>query len=143
MKTSKEIVLKSGLLPRLQLGIRMPRGGVKPTGPHTVKILEDSIIKKPGREDEASTEVHYVRYIVEENGIRKQYDTRLKTKGGSDPSYFVQAMAEIEPGEEVILEMMKSGPKNYINITRPSLGQASQAEEEAMDMGDEQEEDIT
>lgn len=136
MKVSKELVTKAGIMPRLQLGIKTSRG-IRSTGPHKVKVIEDKIIKKPPREE--GDDGHYVRYIVEENGVTKQYDTRLKQRGGNDPSYFVQAMAEIEPGEEIVLEMKKAGIKNYVNIERPSLGQASQAEEEAMDMGDEEE----
>jgi hypothetical protein len=101
MKLSKEIVLKAGLLPKLQLGIRTG-SGVKSTGKHTVKVVEEKIIRKPPREE--GDDGYYVRYIFEENGEKKQYDTRMRAKGGTDPSYFVQAMANVEPGEELILE---------------------------------------
>jgi hypothetical protein len=127
MKTSKEMVLKSGLLPRLQLGIKTARG-IRSTGRHTVKVIEDKLVRKPPREE--GDDGHYVRYIVEEAGERKQYDTRLKQRGSNDPSYFVQAMAGVEPGEEIVLEMKKAGIKNYINIERPALGQVAQAETE-------------
>jgi hypothetical protein len=33
----------------------------------------------------------------------------MKQKGGVDPSYFVQAMANVEVGEEITLEMKKGG----------------------------------
>src|SRR6185437_8454615 len=91
-------------------------GGVKSTGKHTVKVIEDKIIRKPPREE--GDDGYYVRYIFEENGERKQYDTRMRQKGGVDPSYFVQAMAEVQPGELIVLEMKKAGVKNYIEITR-------------------------
>lgn len=130
MKTSKDILLKAGLLPKLQLGIKTPKG-VKTTGPHTVKIVEDKIVKKPIREE--GDDGFYVRYIVEENGERKQYDTRMKQKGSTDPSYFVQAMAGIEPGEEVTLEMKKAGLKNYIDIVRTATGQVETADVEEDD----------
>lgn len=119
MKTSKDIVLKSGLLPRLQLGIKTGKG-VKSTGIHKVKVIEDKIVRKPIREE--GDDGFYVRYILEEDGERKQYDTRMKEKGGNDPSYFVQAMANVEPGEEITLEMKKAGLKNYVEIIRVSVG---------------------
>lgn len=127
MKTSKEIVLKAGLLPRLQLGIKTGKG-VKSTGKHTVKVVEDKIIRKPMREE--GDDGFYVRYIFEENGEKKQYDTRMKEKGGNDPSYFVQAMANVEPGEEITLEMKKAGMKNYIEIIRTSVGEVEHADTE-------------
>src|SRR5436190_80774 len=131
METSKQIVLKSGLLPKLQLGIKTAKG-VKSTGIHTVKVISDSIVRKPIREE--GDDGYYVRYVVEENGERKQYDTRMKQKGGVDPSYFVQAMANIEAGEEITLEMKKAGIKNYIEIVRTSVGEVERAD---MDEDDE------
>lgn len=125
MKTSKDIVLKSGLLPRLQLGIKTGKG-VKSTGMHTVKVIEDKIVRKPGREE--GDDGYYVRYILEENGERKQYDTRMKEKGGNDPSYFVQAMANVEVGEIITLEMKKAGLKNYVEIIRTSVGEVERAD---------------
>lgn len=119
MKTSKEIVSKSGLLPKLQLGIKTAKG-VQSTGIHTVKVVEDKLVRKPIREE--GDDGIYVRYIFEENGQKKQYDTRMKQKGGGDPSYFVQAMAEVQPGEELTLEMKKSAGKNYVEIIRASSG---------------------
>jgi hypothetical protein len=125
MKTSKDIVLKSGLLPRLQLGIKTGKG-VKSTGMHTVKVIEDKIVRKPVREE--GDDGYYVRYILEENGERKQYDTRMKEKGGNDPSYFVQAMANVEVGEIITLEMKKAGLKNYVEIIRTSVGEVERAD---------------
>ena len=128
MKISKEILAKSGLLPKLQLGIKQPGGGVKSTGKHRVKMIEDKIVKKPPREE--GDDGFNVRYIVEEDGVKKQYDTRMKEKGGNDPSYFVQAMANVEPGEEVELTMKKIGAKNYIEIINITKGEKTSAESE-------------
>jgi hypothetical protein len=135
MKTSREILMKSGLLPKLQLGIKTAKG-VKSTGKHTVKVIEDKIVRKPIREE--GDDGYYVRFIVEENGEQKQYDTRMKEKGGVDPSYFVQAMAAVEPGEIITLEMKKAGLKNYIEIVLPSLGEVDRA-----DIEDDEEEEGT
>lgn len=106
---------KAGILPKLRLGNKLSAGGVKPTGPHKVRILEDKIIKKADSETGKDTE--FVRYFVEENGEKKYYDTRLKDKKTGDLSYLVQRFAEILEGDEVILEMKKQGMKNYIEIT--------------------------
>ena len=99
---------------------------MKSTGKHTVKVLEDKVVRKPPREE--GDDGYYVRYTVEENGERKQYDTRMRQKGGNDPSYFVQAMAAIEPGEEITLEMKKAGVKNYVEIVRLNGGVVEHAE---------------
>lgn len=101
---------------------------MKSTGKHTVKVIEDKIVRKPIREE--GDDGYYVRYVFEENGERKQYDTRMKQKGGVDPSYFVQAMANIEPDEVITLEMKKAGVKNYVEIVRISLGEVEQADME-------------
>jgi hypothetical protein len=127
MKVSREILSKAGLLPKLQLGIKTEKG-VKSTGKHTVIVLEDKIIQKPAIE--AGDDGYRMRYIVEEGGVKKQYDTRLNKKGEKEPSYFVQAMAVIEPGEEITFEMKKAGIKNYIEIVRLSGGEVAKAIDE-------------
>ncbi len=111
----------------MQLGIKTEKG-VKSTGKHTVKIIEDKIVQKPAIE--AGDDGYRMRYIVEENGEKKQYDTRLNKKGEKEPSYFVQAMAVIEPGEVITLEMKKAGIKNYIEIIRLSGGEVVKATDE-------------
>src|SRR5882757_7301374 len=124
MKTSREILLKSGLYPKLKLGER--RGAkVVPTGPHRVKIIEDKLIKKLNAD---GVEEYFVRYIFEEAGEKKQYDAHMKAKGGSDPHYLVQALADVKEGEELILEMKKAGVKSYIEVTRVALNETEKVE---------------
>lgn len=115
---------KAGLLPKLRLGIKNG-GRVTPTGPHRVKIVEDKLVKKLNTE---GVEEYFVRYIFEEDGQKKQYDCHMKAKVGNDPHYLVQALAEVEPGEELILEMKKAGVKSYIEVTRVALGQKATVE---------------
>ena len=126
MKISRELLAKAGLLPKLRLGLKLPKGGVKPTGPHKVKILEDKILKKP---DQTGKEIEYVRYLVEEDGEKKYYDTKLRDKQGG-LSYLVQRFAEIPEGEEVILEMKKQGVKNYIEVTPAGHSASVELEDE-------------
>jgi hypothetical protein len=113
MKISKELLIKAGIIPKLRLGTKQPKGGVKPNGSHRVKIIEDKIIRKP--DPVSGKDIEWVRYTVEEQGEKKIYDTKLKDKNGS-LSYLVQRFAEIKEGEEVILEMKKQGMKNYIDV---------------------------
>lgn len=125
-KFSKELLAKAGILPKLRLGLKLPKGGVKPTGAHKVKILEDKIIKKP---DQTGKEIEYVRYVVEENGEKKVYDTKLRDKNNG-LSYLVQRFAEIPEGEDVVLEMKKQGAKNYIEVTPAGQSASVEMDEE-------------
>jgi hypothetical protein len=61
------------------------------------------------------------------------HDTRMRQKGGVDPSYFVQAMVNVELREEITLEMKKAGVKNYIEIVRLAAGEVEHAEDEESD----------
>jgi hypothetical protein len=112
-KVSKELVLAAGIIPKLKLGIKGEKGVIS-TGPHRVKLLADKVV--PGKDYKTGKEIEYVRYLFEENGEKKTYETKkLNDKG--DLSYFVQHLAEIEEGSEVILEMQKRGIKNFISVT--------------------------
>ena len=115
MLNSRKLLDNAGILPKLRLGIKQQKGGVKSTGPHRVKVLEDKIVKKA--DADSGGKVEYVRYFVEENGEKKVYDARLKDKVSGELHYFVQRFAELNEGDEVILEMKKMGAKNYIQIT--------------------------
>lgn len=138
MKTSRELLQKAGILPKLRLGTKLPKGGVKPTGAHRVKILEDKIIRKP--EPSTGKEIEWVRYTVEENGEKRIYDTKLKDKDGQ-LSYLVQRFAEINEGQEVILEMKKQGIKNYIEVTEVGHASSVQVDEEDDEDTEETDED--
>lgn len=113
MKTSKDLLKNAGILPKLRLGIKQPGGGVKSNGKHQVKVLADKIVTKP--DPGTGKNIEWVRYLVEEGGEQKIYDTKKVGKNG-ELSYFVQRMAEINEGDEVILEMTKQGIKNYIQV---------------------------
>lgn len=114
MKTSKELLKRSGIMPKLRLAERVGKG-VRGTGPHKVRLIEDKIIR--GKDFDSGNPIEKVRYFVEENGEKKQYDTRLKSKDTDELSYFVQRMAEIPEGSEVVLEFKRAGVRGYIEIT--------------------------
>lgn len=112
METSKQILEKAGIKPKLQLGLKTEHG-VESTGPHTVKLLKD---KETMGVDEKGTEVPMIRYLVEEDGVMKTYDVRKFKKGTTDIHYLVQRFAGLAEGTEVVLEMKKKGIKNYIEV---------------------------
>jgi len=114
MKTSKALLKEAGIQPKLRLGTKKAGGGVIPNGQHRVKMIADKVIK--GNDPKTGKEIEYVRFLVEENGETKTYQTKkLNDKG--ELSYLVQRLAEINEGQEVILEMKKQGIKNYIEVT--------------------------
>lgn len=104
----------AGILPKLRLGVKKEGGGVLSTGPHTVTMVSDKIVK--GLERESGKVIEYVKYIVKEDGIEKEYRTRLKHKETGELNYLVQNLSQIEEGDTVILEMKKMGPKNYVEV---------------------------
>lgn len=122
-------------MPKLRLGAKQEKGGVKSTGPHRVKLLEDKIVRHNDREGK---ETEFVRYIVEENGEKKMYETRLKSKQTGDLSYLVQRLAEVNEGEEVILQMKREGAKNYIEVIPTSQSSSVEVDEEGEDLSEEQ-----
>lgn len=132
MRISKDILLKSGLYPKLQLGVKKGSAVVS-TGPHKVTMLEDKIIRKMNTDGK---EEYFVRYILTEGGEKKQYDVHMKSKVGDDPHYLVQALSSVHEGEELILEMKKAGVKSYIEVTRVETGESEMVEEERDDIVD-------
>ena len=112
---SQKIVKQANIIPSLQLGVQQEGGGVKSTGRHTVKFLSDKIVM--GTEFQTGKERHEVEYLFEEKGQSKKYRVPVKDKK-DEVHYFIQRMAEVEIGEEIILEMKRKGNKNYIDFQR-------------------------
>ena len=112
-KLSKELMQVAGIRPKLKLGIKQTGGGVLSTGPHRVKFIADKVIQ--GKDRRTGKDCEYVRYLFEENGEQKIYETRKIGKDGQ-LSYFVQHFADITEGDEVILTMKKAGAINYIEV---------------------------
>lgn len=127
MEKSREILKKANIYPRLRLGEKLDGGGVKATGAHTVKLLEEHIVK--GIDPKDGKEKHYMRFIVEDmDGVKRRYDTRLTDDAGQ-PSYLIQELAEYEAGDIVTLEMKKAGAKNYISVNGEANAMDTKPEE--------------
>jgi len=120
MDNCKEIIAKAGIIPDLQLAIQITdeagnKKGVKGTGPHRVKLIDDKVVM--GSDYLTGAERHEVMLIVEEDGQKKKYCFPVKDKKGG-VHYLVQKFADIKPGEEVILEYKKCGAKGYIDVQK-------------------------
>jgi len=127
MKLSKQLLKEAGIQPKLRLGNKKAGGGTTSTGAHRVKMIADKIIK--GNDPKTGKEIDYVRYLLEENGETKTYQTKkLNDKG--ELSYLVQRLAEINEGQEVILEMKKQGIKNYIEVSPVVGGESVEIEDD-------------
>jgi len=132
MKTSKEILEKAGIIPRLRLGYKTGKG-VKPNGPAHVKLLKDKEVT--GRDPNSGKEVPMVRYLMDvlmkdgKTWEKRIYDTKKYNKDTGEISYLVARLAEVSEGEEVILEMKKMGIKNFISVREVSQPVEVEAEE--------------
>ncbi len=113
MKFSKELLVQAKIIPKLRLAIKEEGKAPIPTGPHKVKVISD---KTQNGKDHEGKVVPIVRYIFEENGEQKRYDVPVKNKEG-ELHYLVQRLAEVEEGQEIILEMKKKGMKNYVSVS--------------------------
>lgn len=123
MKHSQELMVRANVMPKLRLAIKEGDGAPKPTGPHRVKIIEDKIQK--GKDSQTGAPIDIVRYIVEEDGVQKRYDVPVKDKAG-ELHYLVQRLSELPEGQEIIMEMKKRGPKNYVSVV--VVGHADEGE---------------
>ena len=99
-------------MPRLRLGNKT-ENRVQRTGPHRVKFLMDK--EATGIDTITGKEIPVVAYMVEENGEKKSYRVPKLNKSG-EINYLVIRLAEIEEGQEAILEMKRSGIKNYVDV---------------------------
>lgn len=137
MKISKDLMKTAGIFPKLRLGVKQEGGGVKSTGPHTVKMLSDKIVN--GLERESGKTIQYVKYIVEEDGEQKEYRTRLKHKETGELNYLVQNLSQVEEGQTVVLEMKKMGPKNYVEVRHVDGSKITDEDQEDVVEPDEEE----
>jgi len=123
LESTKQLMEKANIVPDLKLGIKRDNGGTESTGPHTVKVLGDKLCNK--RDFKTQDVVQAVKYLLEEDGIEKQYIVKIKDDTGN-LNYFIQRMAQFKKGNIITLEMKKKGIKNYIDV----IGEGESAKEE-------------
>jgi hypothetical protein len=119
MKTSKEILEKAGIIPKLRLGAKVGKK-VIPTGPWRVRLLKDKEVI--GRDAQTGKEIPMLRYLMDvlmkdgKTWEKRIYETKKYNKDTGDVSYLVIRLAEVPEGGEVILEMKKMGIKNFVDV---------------------------
>jgi len=113
MKLSRELLKQAGMQPKLRL-MRKTENGTVSTGEHTVRLISD----KEGVATDAQTGKDYptIKYLVEENGELKVYETRKFDKKTGELNYLVKVLAEYPENSIVKMEAKKVGIKNYIQV---------------------------
>lgn len=119
------------MYPKLKLGEKLPGKGVKSTGPHKVKFLAEPTTTKMRK---GGNVVKAFKFIVEENGTLYKYLVPITNEDG-EGHYLVEHLKDVKVGEEVILEMKKSGAINYIDVKRE--GDVTEDDEVGVENGDE------
>ena len=104
-------------MPKLRLGVKLAKGGVSSTGPHSVKFVEEPIVIL-GKDHEGKQRKE-LKFIVEENGIRYRWNVPIMNKEGTQPNYLMERIMDISIGDERILEMMRQGARNYVDVRKP------------------------
>jgi len=113
MKTSKELMKKFKVKPKLKLAYKLPKGGTKGTGPHRVTIKGEQLVNS--MDYGTGKEEAHLRYTFMEDNTEKIYDVPVKDQKG-DLHYLIQRLSQYEPGTELILECLKAGPRSYISV---------------------------
>lgn len=131
MKHVQEAMKVLKMYPKLQLGDKTAHG-VKSTGPHTVKITAEPTTVAVMK---GSKSVKHFKFLVEEKGQLYKWLVPLTNDMG-EGHYLLERLANVEIGDELILEMKKRGARNYIEVLRPGEVVAedeAEVEEEVVD----------
>jgi hypothetical protein len=113
MENVKKVMDELGVLPKLHLGLKQVKGGAKTTGPHTVTFLAEPVEGK--KKDFKGVTQRMLRFEVEENGTRLWWYVKVLNNEG-EPNYLMERVASLKVGDVRVLEMMKAGMKNFIDI---------------------------
>lgn len=138
MKNSKLLMKAAQVYPKLRLGVKVQGGGVRSTGKHTVRMIEDKMTK--GRDRESGKIIDVVKYILEENGEKREYRVPVKNKETGELHYLVQALSQVPENGEITMEMKKMGPRNYVEVLNVDGSRVDGGVEEEVD--DISEEDV-
>ncbi len=67
-----------------------------------------------GKDDEGKPRKE-MRFVVDENGSTYRWNVPIYNKEGQ-PNYMLERLINVEVGDERILEMMRHGARNYIDV---------------------------
>lgn len=88
---------------------------MKTTGPHHVKFIAEPLIVM-GMDDEGKPR-KMLRFEVQEKGNNYRWMVPLLGKDGQ-PHYLIERLLEVKVNDERILEMMRRGARNYIDVRK-------------------------
>ena len=131
MQISKQLAKEAGLYPRLRLLTKTEGEAPVSTGKHTVRLIKDKEVM--GKDITTGKPLPKVRYLLEEKGEIKIYDTRKFSKETGELSYLVQKLAEFPENSVVILEAKKVGIKNYISVSPFNIGAEVEVDDDEED----------
>lgn len=135
MQNSKALMQRAEIYPRIKLGTKQPKGGVVSTGKHIVRMIKDKITM--GRDRESGKIIEVMKYILEEDGVKKEYRCPLKNKETNELHYLVQILSKVPENGEVSLEMKKAGPRNYVEVLNLDGSRIDAGEDDANEIVDE------
>ena len=122
-----------GVLPKLHLGIKVAGGAPKSTGPHTVTFVGEP--EGVAGKDFNGKPSKFLRFEVEENGTRLHWRVNVLNKEGQ-PNYLLERLLEIKVGDVRVLEMLKTGMKNFIDIRAVGAAANTPDEDEGEELGE-------
>lgn len=83
---------------------------------HRVKFIAEPTVVM-GRNHKTGQPQKELRFLVEESGQRYRWNVPILRDG--QPNYLIERLMNIEVGNEYILEMMRRGTINYIDVRKP------------------------
>lgn len=99
----------------LSLAPKNEQGVPTPNGPHTIIVLNDKITK-------TNEGVDQMTYTVSEGGKEKLWNVKLwnidQNTGEKTLHYLVQALAEYNEGDKLIVQMKKNSSKNFVDVKK-------------------------
>jgi len=126
---AQKFIQESGdtnVIPFLQLAEQLEGGGVRGTGPHRVKMLNDEAGTKPDYQTKVPIQGLWFYFL--EGGQKVKYFVPFKDKTGR-VHYLMERFARVKEGDEVILEYIrKPGSKTgYIDVKAAQIAQPRQS----------------
>lgn len=100
----------------LKLFIKEEGKAPKPTGKHTLKLLDE---KEVDDKDFSGNPIKKIEYLLEENEVKVRY-RKEKYNDNGEFHYFNVKMAQVKIGQTFILEGGFSKGKNHINFLWPA-----------------------
>jgi len=140
MENFKQAMTTLKMYPKLKLGEKVVGGGVKSTGPHTIKITAEpttTTIAKQG----VPTKVF--KCIVEERGQLYKWYVPVMNKDNTEGHYLIERLADIPVGEEFTVEMKKQGARNFIEVLRAGESAKPAVEDDEHELEEEETTDFS